>query len=311
MLFRRTLALAVTGLALACLAGSAGRAAEPDAKLVPPDADFVMVADYQKILKSEMFKKYGKGPLEEKLKEKEVKDALDALGLDPQKDIDTLLVTNSGKFDESGKLFIAVQGKFNLDKIDKAAQKEGLKVHMEGTRKVYETKGPNAAFITFPNDKTLAMSTKKDYLVQVLDGKVQPGKNAAELKAALGKANKGDSIYAAVVLTDEMKAALKGNPQLAALAPKLNSVTASVNVTADAKIDLLINCADAGTAGQVSMQIKQFLPLMKVLLMGQEGVPPVVGQIIDAVKTGTNGSSVTISLTITDKMIQEATKPPK
>jgi hypothetical protein len=306
MLIRRTLALAVAGLTLLGLAASTGRAAEPDAKLMPGDAEFVLVADYQKIVNSAMFKKYGMEPFKTQLQDPQVKQALEGVGLDPLKDIDTLVVTNSGKFDETGNLFIGVKGRFDLDKIDAAAKKADLKVHKDGNRTIYETTGGNPAFITFLDKNTMAMSSKKDYLVDVVGGKVKPGKNAGELKNALGKANKGDSIVVAVVLTEEMKQALKGNPQMAALAPKLNSITASVNVTDAAQIDVLINCADQATANQVSMQIKQLLPLMKVLLQGQQGVPPVVGDVIDKIKTGTNGNSVTISLKITDEIIQKA-----
>src|SRR5205823_2725421 len=90
MLFRRTLALAVAGLTVLGLAASTGRAAEPDAKLMPGDAEFVLVANYRQIIGSAMFKKYGMEPFKAQLQDPQVKPVLDALGLNPLEDIDTL-----------------------------------------------------------------------------------------------------------------------------------------------------------------------------------------------------------------------------
>jgi len=312
MLLRRLLGLTAAGLALACFAGPTSHAAEPQPKVaVPGDADFVLHVDYQKLIASPLFKKHGLEPFKELLKDPQVSQALQATGVDPLKDVDRLAITNSGKFDETGNLFVLVKGRFDADKIAATAKKEGWKTHTEGSLTVYETKGEKdvpPAFVAVLDKNTLVLSNKKDYLVNAVTGKIKPGKNAADLKAALDKANNRDTIYGALILTDQLKEALKLNPQAANLAPKLKSVTVSINVTDAAQIDLLVNTTDANTAGQVSMQIKGSLMFVKALLQGQDNVPPSVGDLIDQVKTGTNGASVTIGLKVTDDLIDKLLK---
>jgi hypothetical protein len=308
MLFRRFLALAVFGLALVGLTASASSAAEVDPKLMPPDADMVAVGNYQQLVASAMFKKHGLEPFKQTLQDPQLKQALQALGLDPLKDIDTVIVSNKGKLDNTGYLFIAVKGRFDLEKIQAAAKSEGLKVHQVGQLTIYETKGTDPAFIALPDKNTLVLSTKKDYLADVMTGKVQPGKNAEQLKAALAKANSRDTIYFAMVLTPEMKAELRKNPQVAPVVDKLLSLSGSIAVSDVAQVELLVNTTDNDTAGKLSTSLKQILPVLKVLLKDQEGIPPFVIDVIDKTKVGAMGSSVTISIKITDEIVEKALK---
>jgi hypothetical protein len=309
MQLRRLPALAMLGLATVCLTASTAWTAEPEARLVPPDSDMLAVGNYQQLIGSAMFKKHGLEPFKQTLQDPQLKQALQALGLDPLKDIDTVIVSNSGKLDKTGKLFIAVKGRFDLTKIQAAAKNEGLKVHMVGNLTIYETKGDDPAFIAVPDANTLVLSTRKDYLADVLTpGKIQPGKNAKELKAALARANTRDTIYFGMVVTSEMKDELRKNPQVAPVVDKLLSVTGSVAVSDVAQVELLVNTTDAQTAGQLSKAIKDFLPLLKVLLKSQDGIPSVVIDVIDQTKIGTNKESVTISIKVTDEIVEKAIK---
>jgi hypothetical protein len=95
MKLRRLAALVVFGLAV-LLSASTVRAAEPDPKLVPADADMVAVGNYQQLIGTAMFKKHGLEPFKQTLQDPQLKPALQALGLDPLKDIDTVVVSNSG-----------------------------------------------------------------------------------------------------------------------------------------------------------------------------------------------------------------------
>src|SRR5947209_11405861 len=146
MLLRRFSALALFGLAVVGLSASTGAAADYDARLVPPDADMVAVGDYQQLIASPLFKKHGLEPFKQTLQDKEIKPALAALGLDPLKDIDTIVVSNTGKLDDTGKLFIGIKGRFDPDKIAAAAKGQGLKTHTVGNLTIYETTGPDPAF---------------------------------------------------------------------------------------------------------------------------------------------------------------------
>src|SRR5262249_43050846 len=149
----------------------------------------------------------------------EAQKVLTALGLDPFKDVDAVLVAFN-KLDMNPKpSFFAAKGNFDLDKIatvaKEAAKNGDLKIHKEGAVTIYEGKGDDPGFFTFTDKNTVVGAMKKDYLLEVIGGKVKPGKNLDTLKAALGKTTGKESFVTAVVLTDEMKAQLKANPMTA------------------------------------------------------------------------------------------------
>ena len=111
-----------------------------------------------------------------------------------------------------------------------------------------------------------------------------------------------------MVLTPEMKAELRKNPQVAPVVDKLLSLSGSIAVSDVAQVELLVNTTDNDTAGKLSTSLKQILPVLKVLLKDQEGIPPFVIDVIDKTKVGAMGSSVTISIKITDEIVEKALK---
>jgi hypothetical protein len=308
--------LAALGLAVAVAASC--RADTPADTLVPQDSELAVVVNVRAALASPVTKKYALDQIKAAIQgNQEAQKVLTALGLDPFKDIDTVLVT-ADKIDPNGKpnAFVAAKGNFDLEKISavaKEAAKNGdLKIIQEGQRTIYEGKGKNPGdepfYFTFKDKSTAFGSNKKEYLLDVIGQKVKAGKNFKDLQAALGKTTGKESFVTAVVLNDDIKAQMKANPQMAQLAEKLQSVTIGVTLTNDAELKILINTADAETARAVSMTVKQSIPLAKILIQGQEKIPPFVGELIDKIKVGTDKSSVTISLLVDAATIDKAAK---
>ncbi len=292
--------------------------AASDKLVLPGDAAAVLVAHLRSLAADPPYR--ARGPeLVKLLADRHTMKMLRVASLDPLKDIDTLIVSLSDT--DSGKLFVSVKATASLDviRIDAALRKE-CTVSSQGGRTVYLMGGADKTFITVADTKTLALSTSKDYLIEVLDSKVKPSKSADELKAALAKANPRSSAYGAVVVTEDTKAALSRHteaPPLKSLedgdswaagftlkhyleAAPLESITFSVNVTDVAQIDLLINTPDTTTANETALQIKQLLPAIKFVVAG-----PTADEIIDKARVGTKGSSVTLSFKITDKFLAE------
>jgi hypothetical protein len=316
MLSRRKLSLAVLGLAVAVAAPS--RADTPADKLVPPDAELAVVVNVRAALASPVTKKYALEQIQAALKgNQEAQKILGALGLDPLKDVDTVLVT-ADKIDPNGKpnAFVAARGNFDADKIAKvaaeAAKNGDLKIHKEGQLTVYEGKGKNPGdepfFVVLKDRNTAVGSNSKEYLLDVLGGKAKQGKYFKDLQAALGKSTGKESLVTAMVLNDDIKAQLKANPQMAQLAEKLQSVTIAVTLTNDAELKILINTADEATARQVSKTVKDSLPLAKIIIQGQEKIPPFVGELIDKIKVSNDKGSVVISLLVDAATIEKAAK---
>ncbi len=306
---RKSLFLALT--LVASLASSA-RAAELD-KLLPPDADAVGVLNVRQALDAPVTRKYAFDLLKTLISNNaDIKTALEAIGLDPFKDIDSILVSGAGKMDKDGNIFAAVRGSFDPDKIKAQATKAGLPSAQVGNLTIYEIKGGEDVFLTVLDKKTILGSNKKDYLVKAATGALKPGKNSEQLKAALARTNGTHCLILGVVLNEDlkgqMKAAAPGNDQISSLVDKLESVSGSINLTGDADFKLLINTADAKTADNLAGLLNLYLPAAKEVLVKQPGLPPVVGTILNNLKVSTEKTSVVFDLKMTDEMIQKASE---
>jgi hypothetical protein len=295
-------------IALVALAAPATPAAQPD-KLIPGDAQLVASINFRSLLNSALFKKYGEEQLKAAINgNPEAKQAFEAMGIDPFKDIDSATVS-SNSLTQQDQILVVVRGRYDLDKIQKTlatvAEKDPkIKISKEGERTVYEIKGGDdkPMFANFVDRETLAMSPTKDFLTDAIANAGKKPLNK-ELLAAIGTIDGNKSVWLAAPITEEMRQQLKNNPQMRLLADKLKAITGTVNITDAAEADLNIHTTDAESATQIGMMLKQFVPLMKVLLQNQEGVPPAAKALIDQLKVNTVQSTVNINLRLTEDMI--------
>lgn len=302
------------GLAALCLAAPA-RAVEAD-KLTPADADAVVSINVRKILDSELFKKYGKNDAEKALLDDNAKKILEAVGLNPLKDVDSILFTNAGI--DKAKRLIVLRGKFDVDKIKAAAEKyakdkpDDLKITQQDDLTIYEGKGdgkqPYYAHIT-SDGKTVLVSTDKAYLVQAVASR--PSGPSKELQIALDAIDGKESIWMAMVVTDEMRKVMESSPQGKELAPKLESVTGTINVAKDVATSLIIHTNDAKAAGDVKKLLNQIKPILTLAAASDEHVGPLVGDLLDNLKITTDKTNVNVNLTVTADLIDKATKEEK
>lgn len=309
-MIRHVLAAGCLCLALLVLAAPALPAAQPD-KLIPGDAQLVASINFRSLLNSALFKKYGEEQLKAAINgNAEAKQAFEAMGIDPFKDIDSATIS-SNSLTEQDQILVVVRGRYDLDKIQKtlAAVAENdpkIKISKEGAHTIYETKGDDKPmFATFTDKETLAMSPTKDFLVGSI-GNVGKKPLDRDLVAAIGTIDAKQSIWLAAPVTKEMRQQLQNNPQMRLLADKLKAITATVNVTDAAEAELNIHTTDAESATQIGMMLKQFIPLMKVLIQNQEGVPPAAKALVDQLKVNTAQTTVTINLKLTEDMILKA-----
>lgn len=301
--------LALAGLAV--LAAAQTHAAEPD-KLLPSDADVVLVVNVRQILDSPVIKKYALDQLKAGIaKDERIAKPLAAAGIDPLKDVDSILIAGPANQTGADKALIVARGRFDLDKIqttatDVAKKTEGkLKIHKEGGLNVYEIKGDNKpGFMAFKDESTMVASANKDYTVEIASGKAsgRPGKG---LISALDKVNGKDSIWLALVISDEMKKAMAKNPQTAAIAPKLESVTASINLTDFLLATVLIHTSDAEAAEQVKMLVNQLKPFLAVLAQANEEAAPIVNELLQNLKVESDKKAVSISLKVTEDVVKK------
>ena len=302
------------GVSALCLAGSA-RAVEAD-KLTPADADVVVSVNVRKILDSELFKKYGKDDAEKALLDENAKKMLTAVGLDPLKDVDSILFTNAG-IDKSRRL-VVVRGKFDVDKIKATAEAvakdkpDELKITKQDDLTIYEGKGDGKQTYyahVVSDGKTVMASTDKSYLVQAVTNRSAGA--SKELQSALNSLDGKDSIWMAMVVTDEMRKAMASSPQGKELAPKLEALTGTVNVANDVRTSLVIHTADDKSAADVKKVLNQVKPILTLAANSDERVGPLVGDLMDNLKITTDKNSVNVNLTVTADLIEKATKEEK
>src|SRR5262245_16695747 len=210
------------------LSAAPALAADPS-KFTPADAELVMVLNVKQILGSQLLKQYNVPELLQGMiaGNEEAKQIIQATGLDPLKDIDSVMLTGAGNTPD--KVLVVVKGNFNADKIQKAltAQKDKVTMTKEGALTVYEIKTDQTpAFATVLDKNTILAGTSKDYVVAAPKNTGAVGK---ELKAALGKFTGNESLYIAAKVTDELRQQLGANEQLKEIAPKLLSAAASFN----------------------------------------------------------------------------------
>jgi hypothetical protein len=297
-------------LTLVVSLAASGRAAEPD-KLLPPDANAVAVLNVRQTLDAPVIRKYAFDLLKTQISTNvDVKAALEAIGLDPFKDVDSLLLSISGKMDKDGNIFAAVRGSFDPEKIGAQATKANVPSSKVGNLTIYEIKGAADMFLTVLDKKTILGSNKKDYLVKAATGVLKQEKSSEQLKAALARTDGTHSLILGIVLTEDLKGQMKavapGNDQVSSIVDKLESVSGSINLTADADVKMQVNTADAKTADTLAGMINLFLPATKEELVKQPGVPPVVGTILTNMKVTSEKTSVVFNVKIADDMIQKA-----
>jgi len=225
-------------LGLGLVVGALGTAgAQPPGKLetekwVVDGSDVVMAVNVRAMFDSPVMKKGGLPALKEALKNNAMASTiLKSAGIDPFKDIHTILISGTGKDAKDAKAQIVVRGKFDTDKFRAAAEKcakdhpDDVKVSKEGDLYLYELNFPNAKlFGAFSNKDTIVLTQSKEATLDVIK---TGGKKAAtlnkSLKGAVAKFTGKETMVMAMVVNDEMKKMLGKVPQAAEVAPKLET----------------------------------------------------------------------------------------
>jgi hypothetical protein len=322
--FRKT---CLTTLALAALIAAAPVwAAEPD-NYLPANADLVLVINFRQIVDSPVVQKYAVDEIKKNLaKDEKAQTFIKATGLDPLKDIDSLMVANAGGLDK-GQMVFVVRGTFDKTKIHtalqdfakteagKAAEKMSILPPQDGIQ-VYEfkpeKKDDKSVFAAFVDNKTIiATQSKEDTIKVAKGGGKAPAAPTAKMKAALAKVTGKESLWVVGVITEEARGALKKNPQSAAFADKMDLITGSINISDAAQANVQIHTTDAESAKKVKDTLTGVLALVKGLVQGNEEVPPVVGEILGSLKVNADNTTVGIDLKVTADMIEKLNKEKK
>jgi hypothetical protein len=315
MLLRRQHWLKALTVSLAALVLAVpARAVQPD-PLVPADAELVVNINVRQILDSAVIKKNALDKIKKDIKDNaEVQKLMEATGLDPLKDVDTVVLAVAGL--SKPKFLLVMHGKFNPEKIhsavEAAAKKDdNLKISKEGNLNIYETtKGKDVFCTTVLDRSTVLLAQEKDYLLKAAksDGKAMISKG---LQGALSRVTGKESIWGAMYLSKELKDTIAKNPMAAQFANKMEAITGSLNLADGANFILQIHTADAQAAGQLGKAVEGIKALVALQVKGQPNVPQSVKDIVDNLMVNTKGTSVGISLDVTEEQIEKVIKESK
>ena len=165
-----------------CAALTAGlsapaRTAEPD-KLLPPTTDSVVQVNLRQVLDSDIAKKYALEQLKQMLEGQDLKKMLQDFGLDPLKDLDQLILAASGSSKDDAKILVILHGKFNPEKLYRAAEVESkrdpdkLSKINDGDTVMFKFVPDNgpfpAVYVTVIDEKTVVVATEKKMIASAV-----------------------------------------------------------------------------------------------------------------------------------------------
>jgi hypothetical protein len=243
-----------------------------------------------------------------------------AAGLDPLKDVQSILLASPGSA-AAEKLLVIASGQFQLDKIQTVAGEfarthpDQLKVSTEDGLRLYEGKSKkdsSTAYLAFPDRETLLLCPSRQGLLDALKGRGEKeGRVNKELQAYITKADSKQSLWMVGRATDELKKALAGNPQTAAIADKLVAFNGSVAIGDGVEAAFHVYTKDPKSAENVSRLLDGVKGIVAFASQNIEDYGELVSEVIDAFKITSDKTTVTLSVKIAEGLIEKGLKKEK
>lgn len=270
------------GFALAAAVTAApSRAAEPD-RLLPPDADVVVSLNVRQLMESDVVKQYALENVKQVLQGGDAQKLLRELGLDPLKDIDRVVVGVSGKDETDFKYLAIVRGRFDAQKLTKAAEaqtrkdadhftlvKDGKDVMFK-----YTPDEGNPVYGAVVDDKTVVLAGDKKGISTALAVPAgSKGDLGGELNGLVGKMDDKATLWVAALTNGRLdKVKLKGpaaNPGIQKQVTALQSATVVIRAEKDVNLTIGLGMKDneaaeeAGkTVGEIVQTVRGALPFL-------------------------------------------------
>lgn len=310
-------------LAAVCLVWLApARAAEVD-KLLPNDTEILVTINLRQILDSPLVKKYALEHMKTALKSnRETEQVLDALGLDPLTDVNSIAIAGPGGEDPEKGLFI-IHGKFNKAKFEAKAKEEAdkaghLKITKAGDYTVYEvaidSPGPvKTMYVAVADPSTIVASPGKSYLTDALDklnGKKQ-GAVSKEFQALIAKEDSKQSVWIVLLSSALKKSNLANEEKVKEMLGKFQSFSGGLTLTDEVRLDANISAKDAAAANDLKKELsgglEQAKGLAAIFAANQPNLAP-LGEVLDSIKVNTEKNSVVVKAKVSKDVIEKAIK---
>jgi hypothetical protein len=317
------------GLAAAFVVALAAptRAAEPD-KLLPADADTVYYVNVKQLVESDIIKKYALEQIKQALAGQDAKKLLEELGLDPLKDVDKVWAGSAGSGPNDMKGLVIVHGKFDPQKLFKAAEaatkKDGDKFSMikdgNTTMFKYQPDKGNPVYGTVVDDSTVVAGTDKKIIATALKQADEKKKAliSADLAALTKKMDEKSSVFVVSNVKgkfDNVKFPAQLPIDLSGLEkalPKTDTLSIVVKVTGDINLEVIFGMKDDDAATDMGDAMAKALDgikgLVPILAAAEPKAKPLV-DVIKTVKTDVKKKDVTITGKVTGDNLGKMINP--
>jgi hypothetical protein len=315
-------------VASAAFTAPVARAAEID-NLLPAQTESVLFVNIKQFLEADLIKKYALGQVTQMLESnEEAQKLLKDLGIDPLKDLDRVTAGFWGKDAEDVNGVAIIRGKFDLEKLFAAAEREAknngdkMAIVKEGDYKLVKftpENQPKPIFASAADENTIIAGTDKKLVAATLTAAKEKAKPAIskELSAMLLKADEKATMYI-VGKSNGEKVELPPNvnipgvdgEKLAKQLQQLDNYNMTIRLTGDISLEMTMGMKDADSAddfgdtlNQLIGTVKGFLPL----IAGQQpNFKPLADEIGKTLKSKVTGKDVTVNLKLSGTTISQA-----
>jgi hypothetical protein len=309
----------VAGFLLLALTAPSVRAADAEARGATKSANIAFKLDLKQLLESTLVKKYALDDLKNGLAQEKAKEVIKATGVDPLKDITSVNTFVTGI--DSPQILISIRGKFDADKINAALAKEAeketekFKSMKKGNLTFWEMgdhkgKGPNfTAVVDSPS--SILVSTDKEILIKAIETEPKAGSINPDLSAAIKQIPEKNSLWFAVVITDEMKKKVGKVQNQFGPADKIKYITGNLNVADDATFGIQISTTEADAAKELKNTLDQLIQIGNVMVGDDKKVGPVLKEVLNQLQITQVQTTVVVKLVLNEALIKKiaALKP--
>ena len=304
-------------LAVAFAFTPVARAAEPD-KLLPEDSEFVLSLNMKQVVESDIIKKYALEQLKQAMQGADAKKFLTDLGLDPLKDVERVVAGGAGKDQMDAHGLVIIHGKFDAEKLFKAAEaqtkkdpdhftlvKDGKDVMFK-----YQPDNGNPVYATVVDDNTVILGNDKKIVTTALGVGSKKPTLSKDLSALIAKQDDKATLWVVGVTKDKLNNLPKGAANAQGL-DKMETLSIVVRVTQDVSLDVMIGMKDGDSAETFLKTIDDGLQQAKGALPFLAAMNPQMKPLVDVVnsiKTSVKDKSIVLSAKMPGKAIGELLK---
>jgi hypothetical protein len=240
-------------------------------RYLPNDTDLVAYANVRQIVDSPLFKKYALERVRYWLKTDPRAQLMALVGMDPMRDIRSLVLTGPASFAILDRWLYVVDGRFDLPKIQTGAaltaklSPDTLKIDVQNGVPVYELhnkKRPQPIFAALIDAHTLVVSSVKLWVTDAVlksQGKKTTHLND-DVHALLAQQDFSESLWFTGIPYDLVTNQLVSLPRLRAIFSSVRSFSGKVRLDDKARADIRMETANARSA----VQLRRYLEAAKV-----------------------------------------------